>query len=122
MTSYAVLLALALALNATDRRMFALSAIVGAGIFFPVPAHWFYPICMAIEVLVALLAVRLSCHASSMIVRISILLVVMHILGWIFNGYPTASPYHWAVRLLEHAELVACILFSPQILKRWCHV
>lgn len=122
MTSYAVLLAVALALNASSRRMLALTAIVGAGIFFPVPAQWFYPICMAIEILVALLALYLACHASSVIVRISILLVMMHITGWIWDGYPATSPYHWVVKLLEHAELIACILLSPPVVKRWLHV
>jgi len=71
-----------------------------------------------IEILVALLAIYIACHASIMIVRLSALLVIMHIIGWIFNGYPIDSPYHYMVRFLEHAELIACIWFSPPIIRR----
>lgn len=121
MTSYAIILAVALALNARDVRMLVLSLVVAAGIFMPIPDESFYLMCMAAEVLVASLALRLAAPASPIIVRISALLIGLHALGWVLDGYPPASPYHAGVKFLEHAELVVCCLFSPLISKRWLH-
>ncbi len=121
MTSYALLLALALALNATDRKMLALTLIVGAGIFLPIPASNFYLVCILVEITVALVAIRIDAQASWLIVRLSMLLCAMHALGWLLDGYPPASPYHAGVKALEHAELLLCCLFSNPIAKRWLH-
>ena len=121
MTSYTVLLCLALVLNTADKRMFALALVVGAGIFFPVPDALFYLVCMLVELLVGLLAYRINAQASSIIVRMSALLFVFHGLGWLLDGYPTASPYHAGVKFLEHAELIVCIFLSGPIVKRLHH-
>jgi len=121
MTSYAIILALALALNARDRRMLALLLVVACGIFVPIPEESFYMMCMAVEVLVASLAMRIAAPASQIIARISVLLIGLHALGWVLDGYPPASPYHAGVKFLEHAELIVCCLFSPLISKRWLH-
>ncbi len=122
MLSYAILLVVALALNIHDRKMLALTVVVGAGIFAPIPAPMFYLVCMLVEILVALLALRIDAQASALVVRMSAMLFVFHGLGWALDGYPVASPYHLGVKLLEHAELVACVLFSNPILKRSSHV
>jgi len=101
--------------------MLALALVVGAGIFFPVPDACFYLVCALIELLVALLAVRIDAQASALVIRMSVMLIVFHGLGWLLDGYPVASPYHMGVKLLEHAELVACILLSNQVAKRFYH-
>ncbi len=121
MISYAVLLALAIAINAGDMRMLALSAVIGAGIFAPVPAENFYLICALGEILIALLAYRFQANASRFIIRISTLLVASHGLGWWLNGYPASSPYHFIVKISEHAELLACILLSNPVIKKMNH-
>jgi hypothetical protein len=117
-TSYAILLCLALALNIRNRPMLALSLVVGAGIFFPVPDALFYLVCMLLELLVGLLAYRIACPASKVIVRLSALLFAFHSIGWIFNGHPVGSPYHLLVKATEHAELLACVLMSKTITNR----
>lgn len=122
MISYAILLLAALLLNAEDMRMFSLAVVVGAGIFFPVPDALFYLVCMLVEVLVLLLALRIDAQASSLVVRMSAMLFVFHALGWALDGYPVASPYHAAVKFLEHAELVLCCFFSRPILARCLNV
>lgn len=122
MTSYAILLWAALVLNAGDMRMFALALVVGAGIFFPVPDALFYLVCMLVELLVALLSIRINAQASALVVRMSAMLFVFHGLGWALDGYPVASPYHAAVKFLEHAELVLCCFFSRPILARCSNV
>lgn len=122
MTSYAILLLAALLLNAGDMRMLALALVVGAGIFFPVPDALFYLVCMLVELLVALLAIRIDAQASALVVRMSAMLFVFHGLGWTLDGYPVASPYHAAVKFLEHAELVLCCFFSRPILARCTNV
>ena len=119
MISYAVLVLIAVVLNLCDRRMLVLIALVGTGIFAPVPAANFYLICALGEVLIGLLSYRIGAFASRPVWRISALLVVFHGLGYLMNGYPPASPYHIIVQICEHAELVACILLSEVITKRW---
>lgn len=121
MTSYAIILVLALALNARDARMLTLVLVVACGIFVPIPDESFYLMCMATEVLVASLALRIAAPASPIVIRISVLLIGLHALGWVLDGYPPASPYHAGVKFLEHAEMIVCCLFSPFILKRWRH-
>ncbi len=118
MTSYAVLLCVALALNISDRRMRALTVVVGIGIFAPVPGPNFYLICMLGEMLIALVAWRLDARASGVVVRISTLLVAFHALGWWLNGYPVTSPYHIMVQICEHAELIMCALLSNPITRK----
>lgn len=121
MISYAILLCFALALNASDRRMLALTVLVGAGIFAPVPAANFYLICILAEALIALIALRLATRASGPIVKISTLLVAFHALGWLLDGYPITSPYHIMVQICEHAELAMCILLSNPTLRKVQH-
>ena len=118
MIGYGILLAIALALNVRDSRMLALCAVVGAGIFFPVPDAYFYLICAMIEALIALLAIRISASASKPVARISMLLIIFHGLGWLLNGFPPESPYHALVKISEHAEILACIILSRYFLKR----
>ena len=102
--------------------MSALTMVVGAGIFVPIPDQWFYLTCMAVELVVAIMAYRIGAAASSMVIRMSAMLMMFHGLGWVFDGYPEYSPYHIAVKFLEHAELIVCILLSPPIKKRFYNV
>lgn len=102
--------------------MLGLSAGVGIGIFLPIPDAYFYLICALVECLVLLLALYLNANASKVVVRISVLLVLFHSLGWIFNGYQPESPYHIMVKISEHAELLACILLSRPITKMVTYV
>ena len=121
MTTYAVLLCLALALNTSDRRMLALTVAVGVGIFVPVPGANFYLFCMLGEMLIALVAGRLNARASGPVMQISSILVVFHALGWWLNGYPSNSPYHLMVQICEHGELVMCILLSNPFTRKGRH-
>lgn len=121
MISYAILLCLALALNASDRRMLALTLVVGAGIFASVPDEYFYLVCILGEAGIALLAFLLRARASGPIVKISTLLMAFHVLGWLLNGYPVSSPYHIMVQICEHAELAMCILLSNTFTRKVYH-
>lgn len=117
MQSYAILLAVALAINLRDRKMLALSALVGAGVFAPVPDANFYLICALGETLIALAACRIGAAASLFVARVSILLVAGHALGYFTNGYPPESPYHLFIKICEHAELIGCILTANYFTK-----
>lgn len=117
MDSYGILLLAALVINWGDWRAFALSAVVGIGVFVPVPDLYFYLYCALGELLIALLAMRLSAPASPLIVLISAMLSAFHGLGWILDGYPPESPYHAVVKICEHAELVACVILSRPLLE-----
>lgn len=117
MIGYGILLALALALNMRDIRMTALSGVVGIGIFMPIPDAYFYLVCAIVECMVAIAAISIAAMASKVVMRISMLLVVFHALGWMLDGYPPESPYHIMVKVCEHAELLACVVLSRPITK-----
>jgi len=85
--------------------MLALSAVVGAGVFAPVPDESFYLVCAMGELLIGLIAYHLDTQASRPIMRISAILMMLHCLGWLLDGYPPDSPYHYLVGISEHAEL-----------------
>lgn len=121
MLSYVVLLAVALAINLRDRKMLALSALVGAGIFAPVPDANFYLVCALGETLIALAALRIAAPASLFIARVSVMLVAGHVLGYFTDGYPPESPYHLFIKICEHAELIGCILTANYFTKRLSH-
>ena len=122
MIGYAAILCVALMLNTRDSKMLALTLLVAAGIFAPIPDAYFYLVCMLIELLIALVAYKIAAPASQMIVRVSMMLVCLHALGWWLDGYPETSPYHAGVKCLEYAELVLCCLFSRPILARFSYV
>jgi len=122
MIGYAVVLCVALMLNTRDSKMLALTLLVAAGIFAPIPDAYFYLVCMLIELLIALVAYKIAAPASQMIVQVSSLLIVFHAIGWWLDGYPENSPYHAGVKCLEYAELVLCCFFSRPILARLQHV
>ena len=103
-----------------DPRMLALTALVSAGIFVPVPASNFYLFCALGEATIGITAWLIGgCAAARPVWRISALLVAFHGLGFMLNGYAPSSPYHIIVRICEHAELLACILLSSPIIKRF---
>lgn len=116
MTLYAPLLLVAIAMNIGNWRMLVLTLVVGAGIFTPIPDEHFYLICSLVECIVASSAIILSAPASKFVFRVSMLLVLFHFLGWWLDGYPPDSPYRLLVKILEHAELAACILMSTLFL------
>lgn len=116
MILYAPLLIVAIAMNIGNWRMFVLTLVVGAGIFVPIPDVHFYAICALVECLVAASAIIIAAPASKFVFRVSMMLVLFHFIGWWLDGYPPESPYHLLVKILEHAELVACILMSTLFL------
>jgi hypothetical protein len=111
-----VLLAAGLILNCRDRRMLALTALVGASIFLPVPretAEQFYAFCIVAEVTIALAVLALRNSAGVLIAETCALLVVAHLMGYALDGHPPFSPYRVIVKLLEVSQLVACVALSP---------
>jgi hypothetical protein len=115
---YQFLLGAALALNLGNKKMLALTAVVGVGVFIPVPDQNFYLLCVLGEILIGLLAYRIDAYASGVIVGISSLLVAFHISAYFFDGYPLASPYHILVKISEHSELLACIILSHKFMEK----
>lgn len=111
-----VLLATGLFVNRSDRRMLALTALVGVSIFIPVPretAEQFYLFCAAAELTVAFSAYALRARAAGAIVDLCVLLVIVHAMGYAMDGSPPFSPYRGIVKLLEIMQLVSCIALSP---------
>ncbi|WP_443700156.1 hypothetical protein [Pseudomonas sp.] len=103
-------------MNIGNWRMLVLTLAVGAGIFAPIPDAHFYAVCVLVECFVAASAIIIEAPASKLVFRVSMMLVLFHFLGWWLDGYPPESPYHLLVKILEHAELVACILMSTLFL------
>lgn len=110
------LLLIGLLANLPDRRMLALTALVGASIFLPVPrdtALQFYSFCIAAEILVAVLAYKLGARAGIIVAEVCVVLVIAHVMGYALDGYPPFSPYRSIVKLLEVSQLLACVALSP---------
>lgn len=116
--AYAALLGLGLYLNRHDRRMLALTCVIGVSVFMPVPrdtAFTFYTFCIAAEFIVVLLAWRIDARATELVIGICIVLVLAHVMGYILNGYPALSSYRVIVPLLESAQLLTCVCMSPAL-------
>jgi hypothetical protein len=92
--------------------------VVGFGISVPIPDHNFYGWCALVEIFVAASSILLRTPSSAPIFGISLLLCIFHYLGYKLNGYPVESPYHFVVKIAEHAELIACAVFSKPFLGR----
>lgn len=122
MNAYAILLCVALACNIGEPRMLVLASVVGIGVFAPIPPIHFYAWCALGEACIAAIAYLLNTRASRTICRVSLLLLVFHILGAVLGGYQASSPYHDLVTVAEHAELIACIILSRPLkikAKKW---
>lgn len=114
----AVLLVIGLAVNITDRRMLALTALVGAStsIYLFVPretAEQYYAFCIVAETAVGLGALALRNKAGVLIAEACALLVIAHAMGYALDGNPPFSPYRVIVKLLEVSQLVVCVALSP---------
>lgn len=112
------LLVAGLVLNSTDRRMLALTAMVGATIFLPVPndtAIQFYSFCLAVEVLVGITSFSMRNAAGLLIFEICVLLAITHMMGYVLDGSPPFSPYRSIVKILEVSQLVVCLALSPKL-------
>lgn len=110
------LIATAVVLNIRDVRMLALTVLVGATVFLPVPSHTqmqFYGTCILVELCVLAWCVFLPSRASSLMIHIVLLMVVAHFMGWILDGSPPLSPYRVIVKVLEISQLLACVALSP---------
>ena len=110
------LLATAVVLNMQDRRMLALTLAVGASVFLPVPSHTqlqFYGTCITVELVIAAFAVFYQSRATGLIFYCCIALIASHLMGWVTDGSTPFSPYRVIVKLLECAQLLACVASSP---------
>jgi hypothetical protein len=121
LNAYAILLGLGVYLNRHDRRMLALTFVIGVSVFLPVPrqtAFAFYTFCIIAELLVALIAWRLNTRATELVIGICAVLVLAHVMGYILNGHPSLSSYRVIVPLLESAQLLTCVCMSPSLYAR----
>lgn len=101
--------------NFRDPRMLALTFVVAASVFVPVPKESYeayYDLCILGELIVAGAATCLRTPASGAIAALCALLVLSHVLGYHLDGSPPLSPYRILVKIFEHAEMVACIILS----------
>lgn len=101
--------------NLNNRRMLALTALVGVVFFLPTPEAYdqFYLFCISAECLVAVLALTIRANASVVVAEVCALLVITHVMGYSLDGSPPFSPYRVIVKLLEFLQIAACVVLSP---------
>jgi hypothetical protein len=119
--AYAVLLLVAVLVNWRDWRMLALTLMVGVSVFIPVPRDSgavFYSFCAAFEAVVLFSALLLRARASEVIASLCIVLILAHIMGYCMNSWNALSSYRLIVPLLESAQIVACVFWSPVLFHR----
>lgn len=113
------LLAAGLMLNITDRRLLLLTAVVGAGFFWPPPAQSavaFYSFCIAVEIAVGITALKIDRRSGAWVADIAVLLVIAHIMGYALDGSLAFSPYRVIVKILEASQILVCVILSPVLL------
>lgn len=117
MVACSVMLMIALAVNVKDRRMLALTFVVGVVFFLPTPDLYdqFYIFCICAEILVAVIALCLRANGSVLVAETCALLVITHLMGYSLDGSPPFSPYRVIVKLLEFSQLAVCAALSPVI-------
>jgi hypothetical protein len=115
-----VSLAIALVVNLRDRRMLALTALVGVSIFLPVPSFTqaqFYGTCILAELLVASLWSFSGSRGNNLMSFLCFLMIICHFGGWILDGSSPFSPYRLIIKCLEFSQILTCVALSPLLLK-----
>ena len=115
---FAVLLCAALWLNRNCWRTFALSVVVAAGVFTPVPwgdnvSLWYFK-CFLVELLVICGSLLVRSPSSWMVIVFAVLLATVHLLGALVGPSAGVGPYRITIPFFEAGELLACVLFSRQ--------
>lgn len=117
---YVLILILACILNYQHKESLLLTLIVGLGILVPIPKEYgalaWYCLCVSVEFIVLLFALMSNSKAAKPIASISVLFILVHFLGYTFDGYPIQSPYHYFARTLEYTELFLCAVLSHPII------
>jgi hypothetical protein len=111
-----VILFVGLVLNALDRRMLLLTVLVGVGFFLPAPNdsyNSFFIFVIYVDTIIGLAAMFLAARGSVLVAELSVLLVIAHCMGYALDGSLPFSPYHVLVKILEVAQIGACVAFSP---------
>ena len=111
-----VLIVAAVFINRKDRRMLALSLMIGLSLLLPVSSitqsrDLFCTICIASDLFLGILAIYLNTRASNFILVISAILCTFHVAGWWFGGWLPESPYRILSPLCEYAEIIACCVY-----------
>jgi hypothetical protein len=100
--------------------MLMLTAAVGASVLAEAPSdsyNGFYLFCIGAETSVLLIALWLRTNASTAIVLICACMIIVHVSGYVLDGYPPYSPPRLIIPFLEHAELVVCIVLSNYLIR-----
>lgn len=117
---YLPILLLACFLNYRQKTALLLALIVGLGAIVPIPKEYgalvWYSICAVVEILIIISALKLQTTFSIPIISLSTLFVIVHYLGWTFDGYPVNSPYHYFAKTLGFTELFTCAILSNPVL------
>lgn len=111
MESYEILLGLAILFNFRRPRALALIAVVGIGIFTPIPREHFYAWSALVEIIVFVFSFMVGGPKSQAVAFFCVLLIITHFMGYYMDGYHERS-YHYMVRIYEHSELLVCMLGS----------
>lgn len=113
------LLVAGLMLNITDARLLTLTCVVGAGFFWPPPTHSaaaFYTFCIAAEIVVGIVALKLNRKTGIWVAEIAGLLILAHIMGYVMDGSLAFSPYRIIVKILEASQIMVCVILSPVLM------
>lgn len=118
---YLPLIILACILNWRQRQALFLTLIVGLGLVIPIPKEYgalvWYSLCAAIDVSIMLFALSINARFSLPVALLSCFFVLIHYLGWMFDGYPTDSPYRYFARTIGFTEITVCAVLSNPIVQ-----
>lgn len=117
---YLPVILVACILNYRQKEALLLTLLVGLGAVMPIPKEYgaltWYCMCAAIEAVIMIAAINIKTIASVPIILLSMLFLIVHYLGWAFDGYPKSSPYHYFAKTLGFTELFTCAILSNPII------
>lgn len=109
-------------MNWGDRKAICLALVVGFSLVVPVnqfasSRENFYLLCGLFEILFALIALYINTRASSFIVLMCVILLSLHVVAWDLDSHNIDSPYWLLAKVVEHAQIVACIAFAAPFMR-----
>lgn len=115
-----LILLVAILLNYQHRQALLLTLLVGTGVLLPIPSDYgamaWYIMCASVEATILVAAMFLRTKFSIPLIMTSLLFIVVHYLGWTFDGYLVNSPYHYVAKTIEYTELALCVVLSNPVI------
>ena len=105
-------------LNRNSRGSIFITLILLLDAFVPIPAHFWYLNCIAIELIVILSTLLTKSYISDVVRYLSVQMVILHIAGMVYHGGSYNSPYRFLANFTEYLQILSCVILSNPIINK----